>query len=133
VDSLVARRIERAARVRLLLQDGMRYEGVSALLDPTGIRFDDPALSGLHFGWQDVGTVDVSLGDKRWFGAAAGGIIAFAAAVVLARPDAEESEVLSSGALEGLRFATVSVSGAIGALIGYEVGRETRNWEQVFP
>lgn len=132
-DSTLARAIRRAPRVRLLLDDALRYEGGRAFSDSAGIAFKDAKLAGLRFAWGDIATLEVSGGDRRWLGAAAGGAAAFVISVLLVGPTLDEEGMLTGTSLDGLRAVTYGVSVGLGAFIGYEIGRSTRRWEHAYP
>jgi hypothetical protein len=115
------------------MEDAIRYEGERALTDSGGVAFNDAKLTGLHFPWNDIATIEVSRSDRRWTGALAGGVLAVAVAALAVGPTLDEEGLISGMPLDALRAVTYGVSAALGGVIGYEVGRSARRWEHAYP
>ena len=132
-DTTLAAMLRDASRVRLLMEDAVRYEGERALTDSGGLAFNDAKLTGLRFAWHDIATIEVSRSDRRWAGAVAGGALAVGVAALAVGPTLDEEGLLSGMPLDALRAVTYGVSAALGGFIGYELGRSARRWEHVYP
>jgi hypothetical protein len=132
-DTSLAFLLRHAPRTRLMLGDAVRYEGDEAFADSMGIAFRDPELAGLHFPWPDIATVEVSGGDHRWLGFAIGATVGLALGVVAAGPTLDEEGLVSGSSLDALRLVTDAVTTAFGGFIGWEIGKNSRRWEQVYP
>ena len=132
-DRSLAAIVGQAPRVRLLMEDALRYEGERARADSAGLYFDDPSVSGVRFLWRDIATIEVSRKDRRWLGAGLGAVVGFALGAFVAAPTLDEEGLVSGNSLETLRLITSGVTAGLGSMIGYEVGRTRCRWEQVYP
>lgn len=126
------------AALRLRLLDGSLREGelqgvnagvltIAVHQESAGLDFAPPQLADVPLGGVD--TLWVARGDRGVLGAAAGGIVGAAAGVGLALAFAAANQwAYGSSSSSGTALVAVPLTSALGAFVGWQLGKGARSW-----